>query len=117
MKNSLLTPATEDEQPKSTNQVVANVLAKKTKKNMFLKNVGMQDAQTRSSVWTELEAERRTTSELRSVVQTQCGQNYELSRKINESEEARIKDHKEMNMKQTEMNAKLERLLCESQPG
>ena len=70
MENSLLTLAAEDEQPKSTNQVVANVLAKKTKKNMFLKNVGMQDAQTRSSVRTELEAERRTTSELRSVVQT-----------------------------------------------
>jgi len=63
MENSLLTPAAEDEQPKSTNQMVANVLAKKTKKNLFLKNVGMQDAQTRSSVRTELEAERRTTSD------------------------------------------------------
>ena len=63
MENSLLTPAAEDEQPKSTNQMVANVLAKKTKKNMFLKNVGMQDAQTRSSVRTELEAERRTASD------------------------------------------------------
>ncbi|KAG2634583.1 hypothetical protein PVAP13_2NG177800 [Panicum virgatum] len=70
MENSLLTPTAEDEQPKSVNQVVAGVLAEKTKKNLFLKNVGMQDAQTRSSVRTELEAERRTTSELRSVVQT-----------------------------------------------
>ena len=117
MENSLSTPAAGDEQPKSATQVVADVLAKKTKKNLFLKNVGMQDAQTRSSLRTELEAERRTTSELRSVVQTQCGQNYELSRKINELEEARIKDHKEMNMKQTEMNAKLERLLSQSQLG
>ena len=36
---------------------------------------------------------------------------------MKESEEARIKDHKEMNMKQTEMNAKLERLLSQSQLG
>ena len=117
MENSLLTLAAEDEQPKSTNQVVANVLAKKTKKNMFLKNVGMQDAQTRSSVRTELEAERRTTSELRSVVQTQRGQIDELSRKMKESEEARIRDREELNMKQAEMNAKLERLLSQSQLG
>ena len=116
MENSLLTPAAEDEQPKSVNQVVAGVLAEKTKKNLFLKNVGMQDAQTRSSVRTELEAER-TTSELRSVVQTQCGQIDELSRKMKESEEARIRDRKEMNMKQAEMNFKLERLLSQSQLG
>ena len=36
MENSLSTPAAEDEQPKSATQVVADVLAKKTKKNQFL---------------------------------------------------------------------------------
>ena len=117
MENSLSTPAAGDEQPKSATQVVADVLAKKTKKNLFLKNVGMHDAQTRSSLRTELEAERRTTSELRSVVQTQCGQIDELSRKFKESEEARIRDREEMNRKQAEMNAKLERLLSQSLPG
>jgi len=117
MENSLSTPAAEDEQPKFTTRVVADVLAKKTKKNPFLKNVGMQDAQTRSSVRTELEAERRTSSELRSIVQTQCGQIDELSRKFKESKEARIRDREEMNRKQAEMNAKLERLLSQSLPG
>jgi len=86
MENSLSTPAAEDEQPKSATQVVADVLAEKTKKNQFLQNVGMQDARPRSSVRTELEAERRTSSEHRSIVQTQCGQIDELSRKFKESE-------------------------------
>ena len=70
MENSLSTPAAEDEQPKSATQVVADVLAEKTKKNQFLQNVGMHDAQPRSSVQTELEAERMTSSELLSIVQT-----------------------------------------------
>ena len=117
MENSLSTPAAEDEQPKSTTQVVADVLAEKTKKNQFLQNVGMQDARPRSSVRTELEAERRTSSELRSIVQTQCGQIDELSRKFKKSKEARIRDREEMNRKQAEMNAKLERLLSQSLPG
>ena len=77
----------------------------------------MQDAPPRSSVRTELEAERRTSSELRSIVQTQCGQIDELSRKFKESKEARIRDREEMNRKQAEMNAKLERLLSQSLPG
>ena len=77
----------------------------------------MQDAPPRSSVRTELEAERRTSSELRSIVQTQCGQIGELSRKFKESKEARIRDREEMNRKQAEMNAKLERLLSQSLPG
>ena len=54
---------------------------------------------------------------LQSVVQTQRGQIDELSRKMKESEEARIRDREEINMKQAEMNAKLERLLSESQSG
>ena len=77
----------------------------------------MQDAPPRSSVRTELEAERRTSSELRSIVQTQCGQIDELSRKFKKSKEARIRDREEMNRKQAEMNAKLERLLSQSLPG
>jgi len=36
---------------------------------------------------------------------------------MKESEEARIRDRKEMNMKQAEMNFKLERLLSQSQLG
>ena len=77
----------------------------------------MQDAPPRSSVRTELEAERRTSSELRSIVQTQCGQIDELSRKFKKSKEARIRDREEMNRKQAEMNAKLECLLSQSLPG
>ena len=77
----------------------------------------MQDARPRSSVRIELEAERRTSSELRSIVQTQCGQIDELSRKFKKSKEARIRDREEMNRKQAEMNAKLECLLSQSLPG
>jgi hypothetical protein len=42
MENNLSTP-TESEKPKSTFQVVADVLAQKIKKNKFLRNVGIQN--------------------------------------------------------------------------
>jgi hypothetical protein len=40
MENNLSTP-TKSEEPKSGSQVVADVLAQKTKKNKFLHNVGI----------------------------------------------------------------------------
>ncbi|XP_039800628.1 uncharacterized protein LOC120665215 isoform X1 [Panicum virgatum] len=48
MENKLSTPV-EGEQPMSTTQAVANVLAENAKKNKFLQNVGIQNAQPRSS--------------------------------------------------------------------
>jgi hypothetical protein len=44
MENDLST-LTESEEPKSTFQVVAGVLAQKTKKNKFLWNVGIRNGQ------------------------------------------------------------------------
>jgi hypothetical protein len=40
MESNLSTP-TENEEPNSASQVVANVLAQKTKQNKFLQNVGI----------------------------------------------------------------------------
>jgi hypothetical protein len=42
MENNLATP-TESEETNSASQVVADVLAQKTKKNKFLRNVGIQN--------------------------------------------------------------------------
>jgi hypothetical protein len=44
MKNNLST-LTESEEPKSVFQVVAYVLAQKTKKNKFLQNLGIRNGQ------------------------------------------------------------------------
>nr|CAE05628.1 OSJNBb0061C13.10 [Oryza sativa Japonica Group] len=112
MENKLST-TTEGEELKSAAQVVADVLAENTKKNRFLKNVGFHNAQPRfseQSTETELEAEKRTNAELRAQV-------ADLSNKVQESEQARIKDREEMKRSQSEMEAKLNLLLSQIRPS
>ncbi|KAF2944962.1 hypothetical protein DAI22_02g181900 [Oryza sativa Japonica Group] len=112
MENKLST-RTEGEELKSAAQVVADVLAENTKKNRFLKNVGFHNAQPRfseQSTETELEAEKRTNAELRAQV-------ADLSNKVQESEQARIKDREEMKRSQSEMEAKLNLLLSQIRPS
>ncbi|XP_025877465.1 uncharacterized protein [Oryza sativa Japonica Group] len=112
MENKLST-TTEGEELKSVAQVVADVLAENTKKNRFLKNVGFHNAQPRfseQSTETELEAEKRTNAELRAQV-------ADLSNKVQESEQARIKDREEMKRSQSEMEAKLNLLLSQIRPS
>ncbi|BAS79446.1 Os02g0583500 [Oryza sativa Japonica Group] len=112
MENKLST-TTEGEELKSAAQVVADVLAENTKKNRFLKNVGFHNAQPRfseQSTETELEAEKRTNAELRAQV-------ADLSNKVQESEQARIKDREEMKRSQSEMEAKVNLLLSQIRPS
>jgi hypothetical protein len=86
MENNLST-LIESEEPKSAFQVVANVLAQKTKQNKFLRNVGIWNGQPRSGMWgsnvlniqTVLEVEKRANAKLRLIVNTQLEQMDDLS--------------------------------------
>jgi hypothetical protein len=85
-RKNLSTPIESDE-PNSASQVVADVLAQKTKKNKFLRNVGIWNGQPRSGMWgssvldiqIELDAKKRANAELRLIVNTQREQMDELS--------------------------------------
>ena len=93
---SKLSRTTESEAPKAVNQVVADVLAEKTRKNQFLRNVGIEVAQPTSSEQNgtvpDLQAEN---AELRSIINTQHRQIDDLT------------------MKQAELEAKLELVLSQ----
>jgi hypothetical protein len=99
MENDLST-LTESEEPKSTFQVVAGVLAQKTKKNKFLWNVGIQNGQPWSGMWgssvlniqTEMEVEKRANAMLWLILNTQGEQMDDLSQQVKEIEAARIRD-------------------------
>ena len=78
-----MSTTTEVEQPKSTDEVVADVLGENTKKSQFLLNVGIQSALPTSSGQNnqaEREAERRVNAELRSIIDTQWAQIEGLSK-------------------------------------
>jgi len=112
MENKLST-TTEGEELKSAAQVVGDVLAENTKNNKFLQNVGFKNARPRSSeqnTEAELEAEKRANAELRVQV-------ADLSKKVQESEEARIMDREEMKRTQSYMEAKLDLLLSQVRPS
>jgi len=95
---SKLSTTTESEAPKAVNQVVADVLAEKTRKKQFLRNVGIEVAQPTSSEQNgavpDLQAEN---AELRSIINTQHRQIDDLT------------------MKQAELEAKLELVLSQVQ--
>ncbi|XP_066359426.1 uncharacterized protein [Miscanthus floridulus] len=77
------------------------------------KNVGFKNARPRSSeqnTEAELEAEKRANAELRVQV-------ADLSKKVQESEEARIMDREEMKRTQSYMEAKLDLLLSQVRPS
>ncbi|KAL6897286.1 hypothetical protein ACP4OV_006982 [Aristida adscensionis] len=99
LKWNKISKPTEDEQhPKSVTEVVAEVLAENTKKNNFLQNVGIH-MQPRSNVrgpQAELAAEKRANAELQMLVDSQQGEIGVLSNKLQETEEARIRDKEEM---------------------
>ncbi|WVZ71512.1 hypothetical protein U9M48_020091 [Paspalum notatum var. saurae] len=117
MENKRSTPR-EGEQPVSMTQVVSDVLAENTKKNRFLQNVGIQNAQPRSSeqnVEAQLEAERTANAELRSLVNIQREQMDVLSKQLKEAELIRTREQEEMKKKQDAMDAKLELMLSQIQ--
>jgi septal ring factor EnvC (AmiA/AmiB activator) len=116
MENQLAAP-TEDGQPKSATQVVGDVLHQNTKTNHFLENVGIQITKHRTTlqnVQAEFEVERRTNSELRSIVNNQREEMDGLSKQVQETEQAWIKDQEENRKKQAELEKKVELLLCQN---
>lgn len=108
MENKLSESA-EDEQTKSVIEVVAGVLGENTKKNTFLQNVGIQINQPTSreqALQAELSAEKMENSELRLQLDG-------LSKKLQETEEARVRDREETAKKQAETDAKLDLVLSQ----
>ena len=80
----------------------------------FLQNVGVKIRNRRSSlqnVQAQLEVERRTNVELQSIVNNQREVMNDLSKQMQETEQARIKDQEENRKKQAVLEAKLELLL------
>ena len=111
MENKASQPTEDGQQSNSSTKAVAEVLAEHTKKPMFLKHVGVQHVHERSSHSdreAEQEAQKRGNAELRALVET-------LNNKLQESEEARIrqeeertKQEEENRKKQAELEAKLD---------
>jgi DNA anti-recombination protein RmuC len=101
--------SSEGEEPMSVTQVVSDVLAENTKKNMFLHNVGIQNACSRSSVKNiaaQLEVEKRANCELQSIVNSQREQLYV---QMQDADQARIKEQEEMKKKQAEMEEEMKK--------
>ncbi|KAE8800374.1 hypothetical protein D1007_24150 [Hordeum vulgare] len=117
MENKASQPTEDGQESSNTTEtateVVAQVLAKHTKKPRFLRNVGIQHVHARSNDMNreaELAAEKRNV-ELQARVDT-------LTNKLKESEEERARQHEEYRKrdeenrkKQSEMDAKLDLLL------
>jgi hypothetical protein len=104
--------SSEGEEPMSVTQVVSDVLAENTKKNMFLHNVGIQNACSRSSVKhiaAQLEVEKRANCELQSIVNSQREQLHVLSKQMQDVDQARIKEQEEMKKKQAEMEEEMKK--------
>nr|XP_025880708.1 uncharacterized protein LOC107277603 [Oryza sativa Japonica Group] len=102
MENKLSEHA-EDEEAPSMTEVVAGVLAEKTKKPTFLQTVGIQ-SRKKGTLKEQLAAEKLAKDDLKSQVQ-------ELAKKLQESEQARVAEQQDMARKQAETNAKLDLLL------
>ncbi|TVT97424.1 hypothetical protein EJB05_57340, partial [Eragrostis curvula] len=110
--------AADIEEHVSVSKVVANVLAKHSKRNKFLQNVGIQDVQPKTSVRNlqeELAHEKRANAELRLVVTSQREKINVLSQQVHESEQSRLKDKEEMQKKQAETDATLQLLIAKLQ--
>ncbi|CAN6311384.1 unnamed protein product [Urochloa humidicola] len=113
MEHELATP-TDYGQLNSATQVVGVVLDKNTKNNHFLENVGVQVEKRRSTLQTvqaQLEVERKRNDELQLIVNNQREEMNGLSKKVKETEQARIKDQEENRNKLSQLEAKLELLL------
>ncbi|KAF8670436.1 hypothetical protein HU200_050665 [Digitaria exilis] len=103
-------------QPMFVNEVVHGVLSKKTKKNKFLQNVGIQIVQPASMEQNPPADLAAESAELRAVINTQHAQLEELSKELQEAKELRIKDREEMRKMRAEMNAQLELVLSQVRP-
>lgn len=107
---------TEGEKSMSATEVVANVLAENTKKNLFLQNVGIQNVGPRSSlrnIEAQLEVEKRANSDLKSIVDAQHEQLDALLKQMQETEENRIREQEEVKKKQAKMETKMQLVLSQ----
>lgn len=110
-----LSASREGEQSLSPTKVVADVLAQKTKKSSFLKNIGIHSACSRPSIRSiqaQLEVEKRANGDLRAVV-AQREQLDLLLKQVQETEQESIREQDEMKKKQAEMEAKLQLVLSQ----
>ena len=104
MENKLFGHA-EDEESPSVTEVVAGVLAENTKKTTFLQNMGIQ-SKKKGTLKEQLAAEKLAKAELKSQME-------ELSKKLQESEQAKLANKQEMARNQAETNTKLDLLLSQ----
>lgn len=93
----------EDEDAPSVTEIVADVLAKKTKKPTFLQNVGIQ-SNKKGTLKEQLAAEKLAKDDLKLKME-------EMAKKLQESEQARVAEQQEMARQQAKTNAKLDLLL------
>jgi hypothetical protein len=92
-------------------------ICQNTKTNHFLRNVGIQVAKRRTTlqnVQAELEVEKRTNSELQSIVNNQREEMDGLKNQVQGIEQARIKDQEENRKKQAKLEKKIELLLSQN---
>ena len=104
MKNKLSAHAEDEEAPFVT-EVVAGVLAENTKKTTFLQNVGIQCKQ-KGTLKEQLSTKKLANAELKSQLD-------ELSKKLQETKQARVVEKHEMARNQAETNAKLDLLFSQ----
>lgn len=97
-------------------EVVSDILVHKTKKNVFLSNVGLQNKPgTSNSMRRDLEAqlvrEKQGSEELRALVNKQREQMDAMAQQMQEAQAARAKHDEEMKQKQAKTDAPLKRLI------
>ncbi|WVZ61414.1 hypothetical protein U9M48_011293 [Paspalum notatum var. saurae] len=111
-----ITDPTEDGEQPNVTEAVSAMLVRKTKKNRFLHNVGIQNKTgTSNAMRRELEAElireKQGSNELRALVDKQRQQMDAMAKQMQEAEAARAKHDEEMKQKQAETDALLKRLI------
>ncbi|XBH67848.1 hypothetical protein VPH35_096154 [Triticum aestivum] len=98
MEEKVSQPTKDGQQPISVTKVVSDVLTQHTKKPKFLTSGTNLEAQ--------LATEKKGNAELRKIVNT-------FTKKVEESEEARIRQEEEYMKKQALMDSKLDLLLSQ----
>ena len=117
MEDKLNEPVDCGHESKDVTGVVSEVLIQKTKKNIFLVNVGIKSLATGGNVESqrELEAElvveKQTSSDLRELVKTQQQQMDEMMMKFQESEMVRAKQEEVSKKRQADTDALIKSLM------
>jgi len=108
MEEKLNEPIDDGLEPKYVIDVVSEALVQKTKKNIFLVNVGLRSKGTCVSecdLEEELVVVKQTSSDLREVIKTPQQQMEEMMKKFQESEIERVKQEDELKKRQVDIDA------------